>query len=64
VVPLTLYATIETVATATHSGHGADWPELLEQALPLIRAVGAQRSRGLGRATLTLESTRDPEVSA
>ncbi|MGB1108954.1 MAG: RAMP superfamily CRISPR-associated protein [Gammaproteobacteria bacterium] len=30
------------------------WPDILEHCLPLIRAVGAQRGRGLGRASLKL----------
>lgn len=33
-----------------------DWQSALEQCLPLIRAVGSGRSRGLGRATLSLEA--------
>lgn len=30
------------------------WPDILQQALPLVRAIGANRTRGLGRAKLTL----------
>ena len=33
-----------------------DWSSALEQCLPLIRSVGSGRSRGLGRATLSLET--------
>lgn len=51
VVPLTLHAAITTTAPSDTS----DWVEPLRKALPLVRAVGAYRSRGLGRATLTLE---------
>jgi hypothetical protein len=32
-----------------------DWPEKLRGVLPLIDAVGAHRSRGIGRAILSLE---------
>ncbi len=32
----------------------ADWVKHLEKALPLIRSVGSQKTRGLGHATLTL----------
>lgn len=55
VVPLTLYADIDLVATARYRDLETRWPGLLDAALPLVRAVGAHRSRGLGRATLTLE---------
>jgi hypothetical protein len=55
VVPLTLYADIGLVATARYRQLESRWPSLLRAALPLVRAVGAHRSRGLGRATLTLE---------
>ncbi|MFZ1413175.1 MAG: RAMP superfamily CRISPR-associated protein [Defluviicoccus sp.] len=35
------------------------WPHLLsDEILPLVRAVGAHRSRGLGRATLSLPDAR------
>ena len=33
-----------------------DWVAALDRSLPLVRAVGAQRSRGLGRAWVTLEN--------
>jgi hypothetical protein len=55
VVPLTLYAEIDLVATARYRDLESRWPDMLRAALPLVRAVGAHRSRGLGRATLTLE---------
>lgn len=58
VVPLTLYADIDDVADARYRGLLADWPTKLSPALPLVRAVGALRSRGLGRATLTLEAVQ------
>jgi len=57
VVPLTLYADIDLVGTARYRTLESRWPDLLQAALPLVRAVGAHRSRGLGRATLTLEET-------
>ena len=52
VLPLKLESRIETLP-----GHELpnDWSETLRKALPLIRAVGSGRSRGLGRATLNLE---------
>lgn len=34
------------------------WRDILEHCLPLIRAVGAQRTRGLGRASLSLQGGR------
>jgi hypothetical protein len=57
VVPLTLHAHIAVVPTAPHQGLLDRWPDLLMAALPLVRAVGARRTRGLGRAVLTLEAT-------
>ncbi|MFP4696156.1 RAMP superfamily CRISPR-associated protein [Thiohalospira sp.] len=51
VVPLELEARITPVG----SGSPADWGRRLEQVLPLVRAVGAQRQRGLGRAILSLK---------
>jgi len=50
-VPLTLYARIEPVP-----GREApeDWPARIAEVLPLIDAVGGWRTRGLGRAVLTL----------
>lgn len=54
VVPLDLRAIIEPIP-----GPGAppsDWPERLCEVLPLIPAVGGHRTRGLGRAQLTLEA--------
>lgn len=51
VVPLCLEAEIRVLP-----GHTApeDWRQRLEELLPLIRAVGGRRSRGLGRANLSL----------
>jgi hypothetical protein len=49
-MPLTLYAELDVLADAPD-----DWQTELKKALPLIRAVGAGRSRGLGRATVSLE---------
>jgi hypothetical protein len=54
VVPLTLYAKVVTLPGARHRDLEQDWPRLLRAALPLLRAVGAHRSRGLGRARVTL----------
>ena len=54
-VPLTLTARIETVPGRTPP---EGWPHLLDAVLPLIDAVGAHRSRGLGRAVLHIEEAR------
>lgn len=55
VLPLKLVARINVLP-----GHELpdDWVETLKISLPLIRAVGSGRSRGLGRATLSLEESR------
>lgn len=58
VVPLTLYADIGLVEGARHRGLEANWPDRLKEALILVRAVGAHRSRGLGRAVLSLEGIK------
>lgn len=52
VLPLKLEARIDRLP-----GHELPdaWDESIEKALPLIRAVGSGRSRGLGRATLSLK---------
>lgn len=55
VVPLTLQAEVEVVSSARHDGLYDRWPDILREALPLVRAVGAHRSRGLGRAVLTVQ---------
>ena len=55
VVPLTLRSRIDLVADARHRDLEETWHTLLAAALPLVRAVGASRSRGLGRAVLRLE---------
>lgn len=46
-IPLLLEARI------TKAGTGDDWRETIKAALPLIRAMGADRSRGLGRCRIT-----------
>lgn len=53
VVPLDLQADIEPLPGVTLP---ADWADRLRDVLPLIPAVGAHRTRGLGRAQLTLEA--------
>jgi len=56
IVPLTLYADIECLnGNDELAGH---WTEILRDALPLVRAVGAHRSRGLGRAVLALQGAK------
>lgn len=52
-VPLDLTANIEPVPGSLLPP--ADWPTRLREILPLISAVGAHRTRGLGRALLSLE---------
>jgi CRISPR/Cas system CSM-associated protein Csm3 (group 7 of RAMP superfamily) len=54
VVPVTLAANL-TVECAASPG-APDPQALIGMALPLIQAVGAHRSRGLGRVVLTLET--------
>lgn len=56
VVPLTLYATLDEVPNASHKV--ANWQKTIEQSLGLIQAVGAHRTRGLGRAVVTLEAKK------
>jgi len=53
VVPLTLEAEISLLPG--QDAAPPDWPERLRRCLPLIRAVGGHRSRGFGRATLSLK---------
>lgn len=54
-VPLALTARVEPVpGRAPPEG----WPGLLADVLPLIDAVGAHRSRGLGRAVLHIEEAK------
>ena len=52
-IPLQLYARIEVITGA--DSPSPDWRERLRDVLPLIDAVGAHRTRGLGRAVLSLE---------
>ncbi|MHB1798136.1 RAMP superfamily CRISPR-associated protein [Metallibacterium scheffleri] len=52
-IPLQLHARIEAIADA--DSPPPDWHERLRDVLPLIDAVGAHRTRGLGRAVLSLE---------
>jgi hypothetical protein len=56
IVPLTLYATLDAVPNAKYPV--ADWHKKIEAALGLIQAVGAHRTRGLGRAVITLEGKK------
>ncbi len=56
VIPLTLYAALDEVPNAKYKV--PHWHEILKSALPLIQAVGAHRSRGLGRVTVTLEENK------
>ena len=51
-IPVMLQAGIDPVPGQTPPD---DWDERIREILPLIDAVGAHRSRGLGRAEITLE---------
>lgn len=53
VVPMTLFAEI-SIAGAAHAARGFD---LLREALPLVRALGAHRSRGFGRVSLSFKES-------
>ena len=55
VVPLKLTARIDPIND--YVVPRVDWQEMLSDVLPLITAVGAYRTRGLGRAVLSLGST-------
>lgn len=55
VIPLTLYATLDEVPNA--ACQVADWAERIQPALSLIQAVGAHRTRGLGRAVVVLDKS-------
>ncbi|MDH5731401.1 MAG: RAMP superfamily CRISPR-associated protein [Gammaproteobacteria bacterium] len=57
-VKLTSEVQICSIAIHTLQSHLLDenrWVDILKKALPLIRAIGSHRSRGLGRAFLTAE---------
>ncbi|OGT90059.1 MAG: hypothetical protein A2286_03420 [Gammaproteobacteria bacterium RIFOXYA12_FULL_61_12] len=60
VIPLALYAEVDLATNAAYGELEKQWPDLLRQALPLVRAVGAHRSRGLGRAVVTLLEKEAP----
>lgn len=53
VVPMTLYAPLTEISNASQVNN---WADTLRDALKLIDAVGAHRSRGLGRCSITLEA--------
>lgn len=63
-LPMTLHAPLACEATALDEEHrqqqqaalAVDLGAMLERVLPLIDAVGAHRSRGLGEATLSLHA--------
>jgi len=56
-IPLTLTAQLYELQPSILIDN---WLKELEKCLPLIRAVGTSRSRGLGRVTLTLETNNEP----
>jgi len=56
VVPLTLEAPIAEIPGIAAV---VDWHKCITAALPLVTAVGAQRTRGFGRAHLRLEWKKD-----
>lgn len=55
-VPVELETTIHWIEGpgSTHSPLAREWPAIIERCLPLVRSVGAHRSRGLGRAVFTV----------
>ena len=55
-VPLILKADINVIANPLNSNSTIldNWQDILRFSLPLIRAIGNNRSRGLGRAQITL----------
>ncbi len=50
-VPMTLQARLRPLANAPE-----DWQDHIEAALPLLRGIGAQRTRGLGRCIVTIKN--------
>jgi hypothetical protein len=50
VVPLKLVAGVQSLREAPE-----DWSEMLSTALPLLNAIGSDRTRGLGRVIVSLE---------
>jgi hypothetical protein len=55
-LPMTLWAELDWAAAEATVSDGEepwDWKAVVTEALPLIRAVGAHRNRGLGRALVT-----------
>ncbi|MFK8016970.1 MAG: RAMP superfamily CRISPR-associated protein [Gammaproteobacteria bacterium] len=52
VIPVKLECRIQTIPGV--SDVPDQWSKMLKEALPFVRAVGASRNRGLGRAELTL----------
>ena len=56
-IEVTVPLTLESSVTLLPMGKPPEnWRQILEQALPLIQAVGASRTRGLGRVKATLRS--------
>ena len=57
-VPMLLESRISVIDSALINNQypqlAEEWHNIIEQALPLVRAVGANRTRGLGRAKLAL----------
>jgi CRISPR/Cas system CSM-associated protein Csm3 (group 7 of RAMP superfamily) len=56
VVPLTLVAEVSLVSGKIPTD--GDWADHIRAALPLIRSVGANRSRGLGRVSITEQGSQ------
>ena len=52
-VPMSLQTSITEIKTTN-----LPWSKIIEEALPLIRAVGASRSRGLGRSVWTAQGDK------
>lgn len=58
-IPLDLEARVQLLPGPQHGTLAECWFTVLRECLPLIRAVGANRTRGLGRAVLTLTALED-----
>ena len=57
-IPITLQATVCATALAP-----PDWQQVLQRALPLVRALGKRRTRGFGRVTVRMR-TNDQQAGA
>ena len=58
-VTLPLPNPLQTIIRVKDSAANAEWDTVLERALPLVTAIGKNRTRGLGRVQLTLTPILD-----